>query len=169
MAGGALQFAFAAAVAALALAAPAGARAQDLEAAVKAAFLTRFPTFVTGLPAANELQVCMVGEDPFGRAVERSAAGRVAVRRLAAVNANSGCHVLFVTGSARQSVREALDAVAGARVLTVTDSAAGQTRGMIHFVVAAERVRFHIDTVQARRSNLQMSSKLLALALSVRR
>jgi hypothetical protein len=142
--------------------------AQPMESAVKAAFLTKFPAFVQGLPDGGPLEVCIVGPDAFGASIERSAATRVAVRRLPAVTAASGCHVLYVTGSARQSTRDALAAVAGAPVLTVTDSDAGATRGMIHFVVAGERVRFHVDAVQAERSRLQLSSKILALALSVR-
>lgn len=145
------------------------ASAQPLETAVKAAFLTKFPAFVHGLPQGSPLNVCVVGADRFGTAIERSASVRVVVRRLAAVAPGDGCHVVYATGSARQSVRETLAALAGAPVLTVTDSDAGGARGMIHFVVAGERVRFHADSVQAARSRLQMSSKLLALALSVRR
>jgi hypothetical protein len=39
---------------------------------------------------------------------------------------------------------------------------------MIHFQVAQSRVRFHIDDRAAAESKLDISSKLLALALSVR-
>lgn len=143
-------------------------RAQTSDVAVKAAFMTKFSAFVQGLPASTPLNVCLVGPDGFGSAIERSAATRVVVRRLATVTPSSGCHLVYVTGGARQSVREALAAVAGSPVLTVTDSSAGETRGMIHFVVAGERVRFHVDTLQAERSRLRFSSKLLALAVSVR-
>lgn len=154
---------------ALALCAGVPSRAQPLDSEVKAAFLTRFPAFVQGLPETSPLNVCLVGADSFGNAIERSASVRVAVRRLAAATPASGCHVLYATGGGRQSVRDALAAVAGAPVLTVTDGNAGSPRGMIHFVVAGERVRFHVDTLQAGRSRLQLSSKLMALALSVRR
>jgi hypothetical protein len=55
-------------------------------------------------------------------------------------------------------------------VLTVTDASTdGRVRGMIHFVVVDNRVRFHIDQVRASESGLAISSRLLALALSVRR
>jgi hypothetical protein len=155
--------------AALGAAFAAPSQAQPLESAVKAAFLTKFPAFVQGLPDGGSLEVCIVGADGFGEAIERSASRRVVVRRLSAVSATSGCHVLYATSGARQSPREALAAVAGVPVLTVTDADAGATRGMIHFVVAGERVRFHVDNVQAERSRLQLSSKLLAIALSVRR
>lgn len=156
---------------ALALAASVGgpAWARPMDSAVKAAFLTKFPPFVLGLPETTPLNVCIVGDDSFGGAIERSAAMPVVVRRLPEVSRSSGCHIVYATGGARQSVRETLAAVAGAPVLTVTDGSADPARGMIHFVLAGERVRFHVDTIQAERSRLRLSSKLLALALSVRR
>jgi hypothetical protein len=39
---------------------------------------------------------------------------------------------------------------------------------MIHFVIASNRVRFHIDKSAAERARLQISSRLLNLALDVR-
>jgi hypothetical protein len=39
---------------------------------------------------------------------------------------------------------------------------------MINFIVADNRVRFEIDEAAARRNGLQISSKLLSLAASVR-
>ncbi|WP_374577311.1 YfiR family protein [Phenylobacterium sp. J367] len=51
----------------------------------------------------------------------------------------------------------------------MTDSTRGSTRGMIHFVVFQNRVRFHIDAQQASENGLAISSKLLALGLSVKR
>ncbi|HVI33352.1 YfiR family protein [Phenylobacterium sp.] len=147
------------------------AHAQGLEYAVKAAFLTKFAAFVSWPPGtgAGPVRVCIVGDDPFGPAVENAAAGQVVVRRLAAVDRGSGCQVLYAAGSSRQSVAQALQAVRGAPVLTVTDAARGGPRGMIHFVVFQDRVRFHVDAAQAAQGGLSISSKLLALGLSVKR
>lgn len=147
------------------------AQAQGLEYAVKAAFLTKFAAFVSWPPgvAAGPVRVCIVGDDPFGPAIENAAAGKVIVRRLAAVDRGSGCQVLYAAGSSRQSVVQALQAVRGAPVLTVTDAGRGGARGMIHFVVFEDRVRFHVDAAQAAQGGLSISSKLLALGLSVRR
>jgi hypothetical protein len=140
--------------------------------AVKAAFLTKFGAFVTWpAAAAGPLRVCVVGDDAFGAALERAAQeqGSVRVARLAEVERDSGCQVLYAAGSPRQSVAQALQAVRGAPVLTVTDAGRGATRGMIHFVVFEDRVRFHIDADQAQDCGLAISSKLLALSLSVKR
>lgn len=147
------------------------AQAQGLEYAVKAAFLTKFAAFVSWPPGVSSgpVRVCVVGDDPFGAAIENAAAGQVVVRRLAAVDRGSGCQVLYASGSSRQSVAQALQAVRGAPVLTVTDAARGGPRGMIHFVVFQDRVRFHVDAAQAAQGGLSISSKLLALGLSVKR
>jgi hypothetical protein len=94
----------------------------------------------------------------------------VAIRRLPAVDRGAECDVLYASGSSRQSAAQALAAVQGAPVLTVTDSArTGGARGMIHFVVFEDRVRFQVDAAQAARCGIGISSKLLTLALSVKR
>jgi hypothetical protein len=149
-----------------------------LEFPVKAAFLTKFAAFVSwpagAAPSSEPLQLCIVGADPFGVALDQSAqaaAGErpITVRRLAVVDRDSGCHIVYAAGSPRQSAAEALQAVGGAPVLTVTDSAHGPARGAIHFVVFQNRVRFHIDAAQAAQNGISLSSKLLALGLSVKR
>ena len=84
------------------------------------------------------------------------------------MSAGSGCHILYAAGAGGQSVAAALAAVRGEPVLTVTDSTHGATRGIIHFVVVSERVRFHIDRDAAARNHVNLSSRLLSIALSVR-
>lgn len=160
------------------VAAGAPARAQSpLEFQVKAAFITKFAAFVSW-PAtgrsAGALRICVQGDDPVGDSL-LTANGQllgeraVSVRRLSVVERDSGCDVLYAAGSAGQTPAQALQALQGAPVLTVTDAIRGPARGMIHFVVFQNRVRFHIDASQAARSGLSMNSKLLALALSVKR
>ena len=59
-------------------------------------------------------------------------------------------------------------AVEGTRgVLLITDQAVSGRRGAIHFAVVNGRVRFHIDNDAAVRAGLNISSRLLSLALSV--
>jgi hypothetical protein len=53
--------------------------------------------------------------------------------------------------------------------LTVTDQASGSSGGIIQFILQDGRVRFAIDAAAAQASGVPISSKLLALALSVRR
>lgn len=160
----------------LALLASSMAHAQGpSEGAVKATFLVKFGAYVGWPPSSGPVIVCMVGRDVLGSALDAAAAGEriagrpIQTRRMETVARGSGCDIAFLAGSARQSVPAALAALEGAPVLTVTDSRWSNARGMIHFQVAQSRVRFHIDDRAAGKSGLDMSSKLLGLALSVRK
>jgi len=162
----------------LALAA-APAPAQPTEAAVKAAFIPKFARYVQWPPGAQPgprqaFQLCVIGRDPFGPLLDQAAAselieGRaVAVRRLASTEGAAGCHLAFVRGGTPQDTASFLLALRGQPILTITDGRAGPQRGMIHFTVAAGRVRFFIDEAAAAETRLAISSRLLALALGVR-
>ena len=153
---------------------------QSLEYAVKANYLVRFTAFVEWPPAAlgprsAPVDICVLGEAPFGGSLEQSAVGQavngrpVRVRHLDRIEARSGCHVAYIGRGSEQSTSEALRALADAPVLTVTDARRDGERGVIHFVVSDNRVRFHVDEARASRSHLSISSRLLSLALSVRR
>jgi hypothetical protein len=157
-------------------------RAQDapVEYAVKATYLYKFVPFVQW-PAASfpsptsPVMLCVVGDGSFSEILNRAVSGEriegrpLLSRRLPAVDADSGCHVLYTAGSSAQSVAQGLAAVQGKPVLTVTDSlpAAG-AKGIVNFVLADNRVRFEIDNQAAAENGLLISSKLLSLAISVR-
>jgi hypothetical protein len=157
------------------------AAADVLEYAVKATYLYKFAPFVEWPPTAFEtetspLSLCVAGQDPFGDTLDRAVRGQllgerpIAVRRMHEVAVRDGCHILFAGGSPRQPVEAALDAVRGAPVLTVTDGGATpQARGIVNFVMLDGRVRFEMDDQSAAENGLSLSSKLLSLAVSVRR
>lgn len=169
------------AMAVLAFAAgPAHAQDAELANAIKATFLVRFGSFATWPPHAFEsagapFTICVSGPQAFADLVEDAAAGErianrpVAVRRIDAVSPALGCHVAFLGGVAGQSVHAGLSALRGTPTLTVTDEAYGPARGAVHFTLAANRVRFHIDRGAAESNQLNLSSRLLAIAISVRR
>lgn len=167
-----------AAVAAFALHAPAQAQGASMEYAVKAAYLYKFAPFVEWPPvafasAASPFQLCILGQDPFGASLDQAVSGQrvgghpVAVRRLDRVDVGSGCHLLYLGASRKQTADEALRAVRGSPILTVADG--GRDAGaIIRFVVKDNRVRFEIDTVAAAANHVTISSKLLSLATSFR-
>lgn len=170
----------AACLVALLSSAAAHAQTDSLEYAVKATYLYKFAPFVEWPATAfdspsSPFNLCIVGYDPFrdtlDRAVKDQRIGQrpIVVRRLQAVSRDSGCHVMYVTGSDAQSASEALATVRGTPVLTVTDSASrARAIGVIHFVVQDNRVRFEIDNQAASDNHLAISSKLLSLAISVK-
>ena len=173
--------------AALALAAglcgalPAVADGGSLELAVKATYLYKLAPFVSWPAEAYAgpgapLVICVQGVDPFGPVLDRATSGQavgphpVVVRRLARLDARSGCQIAYVAGGAAQSQAQALQAVDGAPVLTVTDEAQRPApKGIVHLVLDGGKVRFSIDAAQADKNGVAISSKLLALAVAVKR
>ena len=162
-------------MAALALCA-APASSQISEQAVKAAFLPKIARYVSWPaaatpPAGAPFHLCVAGGDPFGRLLDEATAGQlieqrpIAVRRVAGGERLGNCQILFARGG---SAAQLLAAVRGQAVLTVTDSRDTPVRGMIHFALKGGRVSFHIDEAQAAAASLTISSRLLAIALSVK-
>ncbi|HEV8723249.1 MAG TPA: YfiR family protein [Candidatus Binatia bacterium] len=152
---------------------------EALEYAVKAAYLSKFRLYVewpnTAFPSASTaLTLCVAGEDPFGAALDKAVgeerANRpIVVRRLKTVGRDSGCHILYIGGSDPARTRQVIDAVRGSSVLTVSDARSVDTGTVINFVIKDNRVRFDIDEEAAAQNGLTISSKLLSLALNVRR
>jgi len=155
--------------------------AQDtLENTVKAAYLSKLAAFVDWPPASFEspatpLRICIIGDDPFRAMLDRAVtgltvAGRpVQVVRYGAAGAGMACQIAYLAGSPAQSRADALKALQGQPVLTVTDQPAVGEQGIVTFVVKDSRVRFEIDQREAVEDHLALSSKLLSLALEVRR
>ena len=123
----------------------------------------------------SPINLCIVGSDPFGPLIDQAVAGQqigsraILVRRLRAVDRNTGCHIMYIGSSDPTAVVETINAVRGTSVLTVTDSASNAAaKGIINFVVADNRVRFEINPNAASDNKLGISSKLLSLAVNAR-
>ena len=159
---------------------PAQAAEESLEYPVKAAFLAKFGGFVEWpagafAAAASPLQLCVLGDDPFGAVLDRAVSGQQAagrpieVKRLKAVRPDSGCHIVYIAPSEAPRLAQVAEALRGSSVLTVSDvKASAGAVGIINFVVKDERVRFDIDDEAAAQNRLAISSKLLGVALNVK-
>lgn len=165
--------------ASLALLPAASLVAAPLEYAVKAAYLTKFGIYVAWPDATfsapdSAIQLCIAGDDPFGAALDKTAASQrigerpIAVRRLKTVTRDAGCHILYIGGADPAFVQQTAEAIRGSAVLTVTDAMPGEAAGIINFVIRDDRVRFEVDEAAAAQSDLVLSSKLLSLALNVK-
>ena len=158
----------------------ASAADESVEYAVKAAFLYKFGSFVEWPATAfasptSPFQLCVVGEDPFGAALDKAVSGQqiarrpVEVRRLKTVKPDSGCHIAYLAASETQRLAQIIEALRGSSVLTVSDGRSpGVATGIINFVIKDDRVRFDIDDEAAAQNRLALSSKLLSVALSVK-
>jgi hypothetical protein len=157
------------------------AQNEPLEFALKAAYLSKFGLYVewpnTAFSSAGSaFNLCVVGEDPFGAELDKATANQrignrpIVVRRLKTVERDSGCHILYISSADRRSIRQALEPVHGSNVLVVSDAASQAAAGsIINFVIKDNRVRFDIDEEAAAKNGLTISSKLLGLALNVKR
>jgi len=160
----------------IALAAAPASRADDTPLQTKAGDLFKFALFIDW-PASSfsasgaPFDICVIGDDPFGPALDRTMDGQhvgdrtIQVHRLATSDGAGFCEIAFLAGSAKEPIKDAIHRLAGAPVLTVTDASASP--GMIDFTDDDARVRFRIDDQAAAASGLTISSKLLSLAATV--
>jgi hypothetical protein len=152
------------------------------EYALKAAFLYKFASFVVwpDSNASEPLCIGVLGEDPFGPALDEVVKGKsingrsFEIRRFAPGQMPGKCQVLFISGSEKngsdkKKLRAVLDHVQGVAVLTVGDMPGFcENGGMIRFGLEDNRIRMEINPDAAEKAGLQLSSKLLSLARIVR-
>jgi hypothetical protein len=147
---------------------------------LKAAFLLHFTQLVDWPDAAfggeaSPLVICTLGDDVFRGDLDAIVRGKAAgsrplnVLHLTAAQPVQGCHVLFVAAGERTRVSLLVARLNEAPVLLVgeTDDFI-EKGGSIGFVVEANKVRFNINLIAARRAGLKVSSRLLLLARSVK-
>jgi YfiR/HmsC-like len=146
---------------------------------VKAAFLLNFPNFVgwptTAFGAATDpLILGIFGKDPFGGALDQMAKtktinGRpILIRVLSDPRALRFCHVVFFPASHMNGSEQVVTALSDLGILTVGESSSFAERGvMINFVIEDRHVRFEVNPWAVEHGHLQMSSKLLQLAIIV--
>jgi hypothetical protein len=161
---------------------PAAAQTENdraLEHRVKAAFLYRFTEFVTWPDAAyprpdSPFVMVVAGPEAIAENLRSTTAGRsvggrpIEVRRVGASEAIPLAQLVFIGGSDIARVRELIRA-APRHALVVTEADGALDAGsVINFVVVEERVRFDISLESAEKRALRLSSRLLAVARSVR-
>ncbi len=155
------------------------ARADEpLEYDVKAAFLYKFGAYVEWPSAAFEppsspLTLCVLGSnDEFISILEKVAGTEsintrsVIVKPIKMVEPNLGCQIVYIDTTEKQRISQAIETLRGSNVLTVSN---GGSAGIINFVISDNRVRFNIDDDAAAQNGLIISSKLLSVALKVKK
>ena len=155
--------------------------AKPTEYDVEAAYLCQFPKFAQWPAPASRtgktFPICVIGQNPFGRALEDDARGHqvqglpLEVKMIASAREAGDCRILFIGGSSESDeAARILAAVRGAPVLTVSEMPEFTSRGgIIQFVLIDSRVRFRINLGNAERAGITMSSQLLRVAAGVER
>lgn len=166
-------------VAAWAIAFFAAAQPPVSEYSVKAAYLFNFGKFVRFTPAQGPdtrqtFDICILGEDPIGHALDDLTANetlngkpvRVAMSKSAAEA--RGCGIAYISAAEGNRTESDLQALSGHEVLTVSDSTDFLRQGgIIQFVNIANHVRFAVNLDAARKAHISLSSDLLKVAISV--
>lgn len=145
---------------------------------VKAAFLYQFGRYVEW-PSDREqpggpFVICVLGEDPFGAALDEIVKGKivsgrqVAIRRIVGPVESRDCRILFVSRSEDDRLPALLKALEGRTVLTVGEGAQFTRRGgMVGFTSEDRKVRFVVNLAAAEAAKVRLSSQLLRIAASV--
>jgi hypothetical protein len=142
---------------------------------VKAAFLFNFTQFVQWPESAfrdagEPICIGVLGEDPFGKALDETVGGErsgrrdLIVRRSRAVSELKDCQLLFISKSERGRLAPILSEVESTGVLTVSEvEGFARLGGTINFYLEGNRVRFEINPDGAQKAGLRISSQLLSL------
>jgi hypothetical protein len=147
---------------------------------VKAVYLYNFGRFVEW-PARvtiknDSFTVCVLGQDPFGSALDTALAGEsiggksVAAKRISTPQEAASCQILFMSSAEESRLSRIIEALDKGAVLTVSDMPQfSQRGGMIQFVLEGKKVRFEVNLTAVQRAGLTLSSELLKVATTVRR
>jgi hypothetical protein len=151
--------------------------AQDVtEPSLKAAYIYNFAVYTEWpaevLPAGAPLVICIVGDTPVADSVQREVKGRkkaahdiTVARSTLTAPPPRPCHVLYASGGPLTQLSQVIAAERDSPVLTLSDSDGFlDAGGVAQFYFEHGLLRFNVNLPAAKRSRLQLSSRLLQLA-----
>lgn len=150
------------------------ARAATSEAQVKAAYIYKLASFVRwpdNAVATSQFTLCVNGRRDVAAALQQLVRGQriggqaVAVVQLNGTEQAGACRVLFV-GSRGSAANDLLAATETDPILTICDRSNGSRGCVIEFVQRDGRVRFALDRARAERRRLELSAKLVDVAVT---
>jgi hypothetical protein len=162
------------------------AHAQDADSSedlIKAGFIYNFASLVqwpssSFSQADSPIVIAVLGEDHFGVTLDHVLQGKkidghpFVIKRFRSVPeltksvANPReCQILYVSSSSMPHPSEAIQVVRGLPILTIGAIPGFATSGgIINFVLENNRIRFEVNVQAAKDADLNISSRLLALA-----
>jgi uncharacterized protein DUF4154 len=156
------------------------AHAQDSsvssEYLIKAGFIYNFANLVQWPSSAfaqpdSPIVIGILGEDPFGTILDRVLEGKrvngraFLVKRWRSVPDLKGCHIVFVSSSELTHLADAIHLAKGMPILTIGEIPNFARRGgIINLFLEDNKVHFEVNVEAAKEADLNISSRLLALA-----
>lgn len=145
-----------------------------LEYQVKAAFIYNFIAF-THWPESMHatINLCVYGEDHFGSEIDKLQSRSVDKRNIKVVRVNNpqklaDCQVIFFSKPASNDLTGILSGLHNQPILTLADNPTAVSQGIIiNMNLINDKIVFEINLGIARKSGLDISSKLLQLAAKV--
>lgn len=148
------------------------------ERLIKVAFIYNFAKFTrwpenTWANQSAPLYLCTVGEDELvdgllrlgGQTIQ---AHPVITRSLAKMQNPEACHLLYIATSEQKSYKNILKTLHGKPVLTVSELRHfSRSGGMIELYREHDKTRFIINLLTAREAGLELSARLLSLAVVI--
>lgn len=142
---------------------------------LKAAFIYNFAKFTSWPESAwslttSPLNLCTVGQDDVvnelekleGKTIQQRSVG---VQKLTRQQSRDNCQLLYIATSENKYYKNQLQSVQSKPVLTVSELPKfAQSGGIIEFQHIKGSTKFVINIAAARKSNLEISSRLLRLA-----
>ena len=144
---------------------------------LKAVFLWRLAQFTQWPSNAFEdanspIAICVLGDNPFGDALDEAVRGETAhgrkfvVRHFRSVQEIKTCHILYLSLSVARQAKEIVAAVRSRSILTVSDIE-GFTRsydGMVRFLTEQNKINLRINLKAATAARLVLDPRLLRAA-----
>lgn len=145
-----------------------------LEYQVKAAFIYNFISFTQWSGNIDQtINLCVYGEDYFGKEIDKLQNKPVGPRSIQVLRVPDAsqltqCQVIFFSKSVQDSLASLIENLPDQPVLTLADTPAAISNGIvINMNLVNDKIVFEINLTTARKSGLDISSKLLQLAVKV--
>ncbi|WP_292916116.1 YfiR family protein [Nitrosomonas sp.] len=145
-----------------------------LEYQVKAAFIYNFIAFTQWPENTNQaIHLCLYGEDLFGKEIDKlqnKSVGTRPIKVMRVHNSNrlSQCQAIFFSKSVNNTMADIISGLESYPILTIADTPDAISQGTtINMNLVNEKIVFEINLRSARKSGLDISSKLLQLATKV--
>jgi hypothetical protein len=147
---------------------------------VKALFLLNFVKYVdwpaTAASNANgPFVIGILGQDRFNDTLKDAAAGKavngrtIVIKHVSSTDDLGGCSVLFISSSENSRLVQILSKTGALPILTVgEDESFLDKGGVINFLLKDGKIQLEINLKAARQVKLQISSKLLSVAVAVK-